>query len=165
MQNNFSRLFKGSWLRRGVKMTSDSAKKGWKTRRVNARYKEILKQIELDKPLQNVILENQEILIDLRVSTNQLLRYKQDYNEIMDRIDAAGNVIENLTISSLKDSIEYENSGRPSKGIFKDLLQAEKIKKAGMAIADEKTNLLSESKIAQINILQANIEALLRATE
>ena len=102
----------------------------------------------------------------LEHKTNRLKEITRLCTEIQlkkasNNIKSADDLLDDLTISSLRDLCEYANGTGLSKATFKDMVQYRKLKKEGEDIVETKEGLISEVKISQIELIQAQIDVLL----
>ncbi len=143
-------------------MTKDGAKKGWHTRRVNNRYKEIRDILNNDDEVLSIIDQNKELFREVRESTEQVSEMRLKYQDLLDKVEKTGNVMDSLPIENLKDMADCEKYGKPSKGSYKDLLEASKIRRKAMDIVEEKSHLTTESRLVQLDMAEATCKCLLK---
>jgi len=137
-------------------------KNPWHTRRVNKRYKEIVKEVEKDSDVE-LKTNSADIALKTVIDTNQkIVSMKNQYADILNKNKkSAEELYDALPIESLKDLYDVEKFGKPTKPQYSDVTQASKIKKEGQKIIESKDSLVLSSKIAEIELLQAKIEAIL----
>lgn len=141
---------------------SKSAKKGWHTRRVNSRYKEIRDLIDLDSGVKETLDNNKDLINSIQDSTNEMIKMRFEYDSIMDKLENSPNLIETLPIDSMKDLCEFDKYGKISKGTFNDVIKAGEIRRKGLSLSESKIKLSHEAQIAQIDLLKAQCDALLK---
>ena len=116
----------------------------------------------------NILLKKQNAnnkLYELRKATERINDLKTQYEIIVKSPGINESLADDMPISSLKDSLEYELKGKVSKLQFEDIIRASEIKREGQNIINEKFNITSESIIAEIDLLQATIEELLKISD
>jgi hypothetical protein len=69
--------------------------------------------------------------------------------------------MEDLSIKSLKDSLDIDNHGKIQKSNFSDLLKVNKMKSNVISIIEENNNAIRDIRVDQIEILQMQIKKLL----
>jgi hypothetical protein len=148
-----------------TKTKSDNAKKGWRTRRIKAKYNDILKLVDNDEELKECLNKHSNLFHELKQSTQDVYEMKNKYTMLLDKVARAGNIMDNLPIESVTDLIEFERGGRPSKGRFGDVIEAGSIKRLGMKIAESKQYLVNDAKMAELDIVEANINAVIKAID
>ena len=144
---------------------SKSAKKGWHTRRVKNRYDEIQKLINKDEGLIKTLDHNKDLFKEVQDSTESMIKMRLEYDAIMQKIGKELNLMESLPVESLTDSLECDKNGRPSKARYGDFIRAGSIRREGIAETDSKIKLAHEAQVAQMDILKATCDALLKLME
>ena len=120
------------------------------------------------------VLQSSEILLKRQKANNKLFELsqaadrleelKRQYDFILKSGRVDESIIDEMPIHSLKDSVEYELFGKVSKIQFEDMLRASEIKREGQNLIKDKFTLASESRLAEIELLQATIEEILKIT-
>lgn len=139
-----------------------SAKKGWHTRRVKSKYKEICDKMERDPDILATLKKHKKLFAEVQSSAREMIGMRFRYEDLLVKVSHAGNIMENLPIESLKDYADFEKHGRPTKGRFSDVIEAGDIRRSAMQMQDEKQNLAQEAYMAQIDLAEAACKALIR---
>jgi len=141
---------------------SKSAKKGWHTRRVKSKYKEICQELDKDPELLDTMSKHKDLFSEVQNSTDEMIKMRMNYEDLLIKVSEAGNVMESLPIESLKDYADFEKHGRPLKGRFSDILRAGELRRKALELQDEKQQLVDQAKMAQIDLAQAACKALIK---
>jgi len=136
-------------------------KNPWTKRRARQKFNERNQKIDNSPIMEQKIKQHFKLINEIKVSSEKLKSLRAQYIEITDRkVDSVESIIDGMTIETLKDSIELEKYGIVTKPQFRDFLKASKIKKQGKEIIDQENKMIFEARIAQIEIIQAKIDAL-----
>lgn len=137
-------------------------KNPWHTRRVNKRYKEINKEVQKDSDVELKTNSADEALKTVINANEKIVSMKNQYADILNKNrKSAEELYDALPIESLKDLFDVETLGKPTKPQYSDITKAAQIKKEGQKIIESKDSLVASSKIAEIELLQAKIEAII----
>jgi hypothetical protein len=139
-------------------------KNPWHKRRVNERYRELCEKIGQDPEVLSKFHATRKMADDLKRSTDTILDLRRRRDEIMTR-KILGDPFQGLPIETLEDLYQMQKDGYTSKPSFKDLIRANELKKQGDSIIESQYLLATEAKVSQIDLIMAQIEALLKDTE
>jgi hypothetical protein len=141
---------------------SKSAKKGWHTRRVKVKYKEICDLLEADPSIVEILEKHKKLFAEVKKSSDDILDMRFRYDSLVAKVSQAGNVMENLPIESVTDCIDFEKYGRPLKGRFSDIIEAGEIRRNAIKMQDETRVLTEEAQMAKIDLAEAACKALIK---
>lgn len=141
-------------------------KNPWIKRRAKKKFQNRLQKIESSDAIQKKIAEHEGTLSEITEANSSLQILQQQYLTIMNmKISSLEAVMEALPVESLRDSIELDKLGRASKAQFRDFLKASEIKKRGQELIERKNDIISDARIAQIELIKTKIEELDRILE
>ena len=145
-------------------MTEKKKRKNpWHKRRINKRHRELMELIEDDDNVIKRVEESAAFLKEAEKNSKKLSDISNKCKVILSKpISSQDKLMEGLPIESLDDSFEVSKNGRPNKPQFRDLLALSKLKAEGDKANEVQDQYLIEAKISQMNLLQAQIEALLK---
>lgn len=146
-------------------MVKRKAKKYKPSKEAKIIYDNMLKTVFSSQDVLSKKQKSSEFLYELKQATDRINQLRERYNYIVNNVKSPETIADDMPISSLRDSIEYELSGKVSKIQYEDILEASDIKKEGQAIIDSNVDLLNRAKIAEIEFLQSTIEQILKASE
>jgi len=107
-----------------------------------------------------------KLLDELKLITYTVDSLNIKYNQIIQKtIKDPESIIQELPIESLNDYYEAEKYGKPLKPSFADVIEAGKIKKVGLETIEEKEELMRNTRISYIELLEAKVRFLLRQLE
>lgn len=148
------------------KSRSDRAKKAWHTRRVNKRYKELTEAIYKDSQLQEKALEHKDIMDSVAVVSLEMSNVKIKHENLINKINKTkDNLLERLPIESIRDSFELEKQLDFTAPRFRDLIEANNLRKKAIDMVEDNDELAQKAKLAQIELIQETINALDRLLE
>jgi len=150
-------------------MTADEPKKKkrknpWHKRRVNQRYNSLCDKIENHPLFLGKVKSMDDLLGDLNKNTDTMIRIRADYEKIMTR-KTRGDLMQDLPIDNLEDLYQMEHDGYVSKPRFSDLVKANQLRKQGQEIAENKETLITNIKVAQIDLILAEIDIILKESK
>jgi hypothetical protein len=73
-----------------------------------------------------------------------------------------GSIFDGLPINTLYNLCERESGKELSQASFKDLVKYHELKKKGIKLFDKKEELTAKVKLSKIELLQAQIDALIK---
>lgn len=136
-------------------------KNPWTKRRARQKFNERNQKIDNSPIMEQKIKKHFKLMDEIKSSTEKLKSLRTQYIEIIDkRVNSVESIIDGMTVETLKDSIELEKYGTVSKPQFRDFVKASNIKKQGKELIDQESKMIFEARIAQIEIIQAKIDAL-----
>lgn len=136
-------------------------KNPWTKRRARQKFNERNQKIDNSPIMEQKIKKHFKLMDEIKSSTEKLKSLRTQYIEIIDKkVNSVESIIDGMTVETLKDSIELEKYGTVSKPQFRDFVKASNIKKQGKELIDQENKMIFEARIAQIEIIQAKIDAL-----
>lgn len=136
-------------------------KNPWTKRRARQKFNERNQKIDNSPIMEQKIKKHFKLMDEIKSSTEKLKSLRTQYIEIIDKkVNSVESIIDGMTVETLKDSIELEKYGTVSKPQFRDFVKASNIKKQGKELIDQESKMIFEARIAQIEIIQAKIDAL-----
>lgn len=136
-------------------------KNPWTKRRARQKFNERNHKIDNSPIMEQKIKKHFKLMDEIKSSTEKLKSLRTQYIEIIDKkVNSVESIIDGMTVETLKDSIELEKYGTVSKPQFRDFVKASNIKKQGKELIDQENKMIFEARIAQIEIIQAKIDAL-----
>lgn len=134
------------------------------TRKINKRYKEIKDCVVKDPEVEINFVKAEHSLKEVKECWNNLLLIDKEYNRLLEK-PVKEDLFESLPVESLKDSIELDIFGETSRARYCDVEKAKKIKEKAQILDEIRKNLISKSRVDQIDLIMSKINAILKESD
>jgi hypothetical protein len=136
--------------------------KGFNIKKKNEIYERIKSAIASDPSVSKKLDESIDLSSVLVTETKKLKDITEECVVIQKKSVDLGSIFDGLPISSLYNLCERERGKELSQASFKDLIKYHELRKQGSKIFDKKEELTAKVKVSQIELLQAQIDALIK---
>ena len=129
-------------------------------KKVNRKYLEISES--LSKNTYDKFKVYRGLLDRLKIASYTIDIMKNNYQILMNQKIDPEEIVHALPIESLVDYYEAVKFGKPKKFQFEDITKASNIKKAGLQKMSEHEELAKQTRLANIDYIEAEIRCLMR---
>lgn len=143
-------------------MTEKKARKNpWVKRHAKKKYSSVMEEAWNEEEIKQKSKEVQNLLDEARKSKKQADRLQNDAKKTLAQLKNPQDLIDGLTLKSLKDSLELERTGKLNNLKYKDLCDISDTRREVEKLVEQNHSTISEVRVKQIEILELQIAKIL----